>query len=147
MSVVMKKALFAFVGLSMCLAGCSTQSNTGVLTGAAMGAGSEEGASNRDARRDTKGTAGGLIGDALDESDSTALLRESPHTLRKVNRGDQLNFDDINYMLRAGIQEQVIIGQIECTDSHFYLTTADIIALRNSGVSQNLIDLMIRSAS
>ncbi len=137
----MKNTMYAIIGFSTCLAGCSTSSDTGVLS---MHSTTGTESSNCGA---TRTLGGGLIGDALDESDSEALLRESPSTLRKVNRGEQLNFGDVNHMLAAGIQEQVIIGQIEATDTHFHLTTSDIIALKNSGVSQNLIDIMIRTGS
>lgn len=139
----MKKAIYAIIGFSTCLAGCATNSDTGVLSNVAIGSGGES--SNNCGATHTLG--GGLIGDALDKTDNESLLRESPSTIRKINRGEPLDFDDVNHMLAAGIQEQVIIGQIEATDSRFHLTTSDIIALKKSGVSQNLIDIMIRTGS
>ncbi len=144
----MHKPIFVLSVLSIALVSCQTKTQTGALTGAALGAGT--GALIGGGQGALIGGAvgaigGGLIGAALDDTDRKALQQQSPKTLSKVDRGQQLSVYDIKEMSRANIQDDVIISQIKATNSEFHLSTADIIDLKNSGVSQRVIDAMIRS--
>lgn len=84
---------------------------------------------------------------ALDDTDRRSMEQQSPRTLKKIDRGEQLSVDDIKKMSKAGLSDNVIIGQIQSTKSVFYLSTADIIDLKNSGVSQRVIDYMIQTGN
>jgi len=83
----------------------------------------------------------------LDDSDRDSMQRESPRTLKKIDNGEQLSTDDVKKMTKAGLSDNVIVDQIHSTHSVFYLSTADIIDLKNAGVSQKVIDAMIQSGT
>lgn len=117
-----------FIALSMSLTIC--EAGTGILIG--------------DAVRATTGT---MIGASLDESDRSSLEKQSPRTLKKIDNGEQLSIDDIKKMTRAGISDDVIISQIAATKSVFYLSTADIVDLKKSGVSQRVINNMVQTGN
>ena len=135
--------------LALVLGGCETKTGTGALVGAGVGAaaggliaGSGTGALIGGG---VGALAGGLIGASLDAEDRKNLDNQSPRTLKKIDKGEQLSVDDVKQMSKAGIKDDVIISQIHSTGSTFRLSTADIIDLKNSGVSQNVIDAMIKS--
>lgn len=140
-----------FLGiLFLLLVGCETKTQTGALTGAAVGvgAGALIGGGEGALIGGAVGAVGGtLIGMALDDADRKALETQNPRTLRKIDRGEPLNIDDIKQMTRAGIKDDVIISQIKATDSHFQLTSDEIIELKDYGVSQKVINAMIRSGN
>ncbi len=146
----MSKCILSLVVLSSLLSSCETKTQTGALTGAAVGvgAGALIGGGGGALIGGAVGAAGGaLIGMALDDADRKALQAQNPRTLRKVDRGEQLDIDDIKEMTKAGIRDDVIISQIQATGSQFYLTSNDIIDLKEFGVSQRVINAMIRSGS
>ncbi|MBS3905223.1 MAG: hypothetical protein KGZ39_07850 [Simkania sp.] len=146
----MKKSALTLALLSSLLVGCETKTQTGALTGAALGvgAGALIGGGGGALIGGAVGAAGGaLIGAALDDSDRKAMEAQSPRTLHKIDRGEHLSVNDIKQMSAAGLNDKVINSQIESTGSVFHLTTADIIDLKQSGVSQNVIDTMIRSGN
>ena len=84
-----------------------------------------------------------MIISVLDESDRSSLERQSPRTLKKLDNREQLSTDDIKIMTRAGFSDETIIQQIDATHSIFYLSSADIVDLKKSGVSQRVINQMI----
>lgn len=88
-----------------------------------------------------------ISGASLDNSDRHLLEEQSPRTLKKIDRGEQLSIDDIKKMSKASLSDRVIIGQIQATHSAFYLSTADIVDLKSAGVSQRVIDYMIRTGN
>jgi len=135
----------------ICLIGCQSSAGTGALAGAGVGAvggalitGSGTGAL---IGAGVGAASGALIGAALDESDRRSLDRESPRTTRKIDRGEELSVDDVKKMSKAGLSDQVIISQIDATKSTFSLSSADIIDLKKSGVSQKVINHMIQTGS
>lgn len=83
----------------------------------------------------------------LDESDRSSLARQNPRTLKKIDHGEQLSTDDIKTMTRAGLSDETIIQQIDATKSIFYLSSADIVDLKKSGVSQRVINHMIQTGN
>lgn len=146
----MKTIPLAFLASTVFFFSCETKTQTGALTGAAVGvgAGALIGGGKGALIGGAAGAVGGaLIGYALDESDRRALESQNPRTLRKVDRGEQLDVQDIKDMSKAGVRDDVIISQIQATGSEFHLTTADIIDLKNSGVSQKVINAMIKSGN
>lgn len=147
----MKRSIITVIGISVIVVGCESKTGTGALAGAGLGAtagavisGTPEGALIGGAI----GAAGGaMIGAALDDSDRGNMQRESPRTLKKIDNGEQLSTDDIKKMTKAGLSDSVIIDQIHATHSVFSLSTADIIDLKNAGVSQKVIDAMIQTGN
>lgn len=147
----MRLRSFSAACLALFLVGCGSKAGTGALAGAGIGAvggalitGSGGGA----LIGGTIGAASGaIIGAALDESDRRSLNRESPSTVRKIDRGEQLSTDDVKKMTKAGISDDVIISQIDATKSVFYLSSADIIDLKKAGVSQRVINHMIQTGN
>ncbi|MES2344443.1 MAG: glycine zipper domain-containing protein [Chlamydiota bacterium] len=130
---------------------CATKTQTGALAGAGVGAlaggligGSATGALIGGA----VGAAGGaLIGYALDQQDRDNLQQQSPQTLNRIDHGQQLSTNDVKAMSKAGIKDDVIINQIHSTNSVFYLSADQIIDLKDSGVSQNVINYMIQTSN
>jgi hypothetical protein len=90
---------------------------------------------------------GAAFDTALDDSDRSSLQQQSPKTLRKIDHREQLSTADVKKMSQAGLSNTAIINQIQATSSIFYLSTADIIDLKNSGVSQRVINYMIQTGN
>jgi outer membrane lipoprotein SlyB len=137
--------------LSLSLASCESKAGTGALAGAGVGAvgggliaGSGTGVLIGGA---VGATTGAIIGASLDDSDRRSLEKQSPRTLKKIDNGEQLSIDDIKKMSRAGISDDVIVSQIAATKSVFYLSTADIVDLKKSGVSQRVINDMVQTGN
>jgi hypothetical protein len=84
---------------------------------------------------------------SLDASDRSSLEKQSPRTVKKIDNGQQLSTDDIKKMSRAGLSDDTIMNQIQETKSHFYLSSADIVDLKKSGVSQKIINFMIQTGN
>lgn len=84
---------------------------------------------------------------SLDASDRISLEKQSPRTVKKIDNGEQLSTDDIKKMSRAGLSDDTIINQVHETKSIFYLSSADIVDLKKSGVSQKVINTMIQTGN
>ncbi|HUJ72636.1 MAG TPA: hypothetical protein VLZ30_10345 [Verrucomicrobiae bacterium] len=54
---------------------------------------------------------------------------------------------DVKAMVKAGIGEEVILSHLRNSQAVYHMTTAEIIDLKNSGVSEKVIDYMINTAS
>jgi len=83
----------------------------------------------------------------LESSDRNALEKQSPRTLKKIDHNEQLSTDDIKKMSRAGLSDDTIITEIDETKTIFYLSSADIVDLKKSGVSQRIINYMIQTGN
>jgi hypothetical protein len=75
------------------------------------------------------------------------LAAQSPQTLQWVDSGQPLSVSDVKALVKAGISDDLIIGQIRNSRTVYYLRTADIIDLKNFGASEKLIDFMINTPS
>lgn len=84
---------------------------------------------------------------ALNRSDRVYLEKQSPQTLKKIDNQEQLTVDDIKKMAHAGLSDDVIISQIDATKSTFYLSSADIVDLQKSKISQRVINYMIQTGN
>ena len=134
----------------MTLISCESKAGTGALAGAGIGAvggGLIGGGTGALIGGAVGATTGAVIGASLDASDRSSLEKQSPRTLKKIDNGEKLSPDDIKKMSRAGINDEVIISQIDATNSIFYLSSADIIDLKKSGVSQRVINYMIQTGN
>ena len=88
---------------------------------------------------------GGLIGHAMDQSQQAHLQNRGPQTWQRVEQGQPLGLEDVKALARAGVGDELIISQIHSTRTVYHLSTGDIIALKNGGVSERVIDYMINT--
>jgi outer membrane lipoprotein SlyB len=142
------------------LTGCQnpdgTQNNTGsgALIGGAMGAitGSAMGGRHNGGPDALIGAAagaiaGGLIGNSMDQEQQARLRQQAPQTYVKVDQGQPLSVADVKALAKAGISEDVIISQIRNSHTIYHLSTADIIDLRDAGVTDKVVNYMINTPS
>ena len=147
--------VFASATLAVVLTGCvnpdGTQNYTG--SGALIGAGSGAligGANGRGGEGALVGAAigllaGGLIGNAIDQDQQARLRAQSPQTYVRVEQGQPLGVADVKALAAAGVGDDVIISQIRNSRTVYHLSAADIIDLRDAGVSNPVIDFMINT--
>ena len=119
----------------------------GAATGAVIGsaAGGDPGSAVLGAAVGT--IVGSLIGHGLDQAQESQLRTEAPQTLQRLEEGQPLTVQDVRALARAGISDDLIISQIRNSRTIYHLTTADIIALKNEGISERVIDFMINTPS
>jgi hypothetical protein len=86
----------------------------------------------------------------------TAVDRDSPPQPSKAQRlpqtqrtdqGQSVGVADVKALVKAGLSDEVILSHIRNSQAVYHLTTAEIIDLKNSGVSEKVIDFMINTAS
>jgi outer membrane lipoprotein SlyB len=144
------------VGLTGCQNPNGTQNNTGsgALIGGAMGAitgaaigGSRHGGENALIGAAAGVIAGGLIGNSMDQQQQARLRAQSPQTYARVDQGQPLSVADVKALAKAGISEDVIINQIQNSRTIYHLSTADIIDLRDAGVTDKIVNYMINTPS
>jgi surface antigen len=141
------------VGLTGCVSPNGEPDNTG--SGALIGAGTGAligGANGRGGGGALIGAAvgaiaGGLIGHSLDQEQQERLRQQAPQTYVRVDQGQPLGVADVKALARSGINDDVIISQIRNSHTVYHLSAADIIDLRDSGVSNTVIDFMINTPS
>jgi uncharacterized protein YcfJ len=124
---------------------CSTNTGTGVIAGSTIGAGT--GALIGGGQGALIGGAvgaigGGLIGAALDEQDRRVMERSSPRTIDRMDRGEPLTINDVIKLSQAGVSDDSIIVYLRDQNSAYNLSQAQIRRLRDSGVSQRVINYM-----
>jgi uncharacterized protein YcfJ len=148
-------------GLMMLLAACQTpQGETdrtagGALAGGAIGAGtgaiigSASGHAGEGALiGGTIGAAtGAIVGNQIDQAQREKVQQQNPQTLQRVDTGQPLGLADIKALARAGVSDDIIISQIRNSRTVYRLSTAEIIDLKNAGVSNRVIDFMINTPS
>ena len=143
-------------------AGCETpygepdRTASGALAGGAIGAGTGAIIGNYSGHHTAGGAAiggaigaltGAIIGNAMDQQQREMLARQNPRTLQRVEQGQPLGLADIKALARAGVSDEVIISQIRNSHVVYRLTTAEIIDLKDAGVSEKVIDFMINTPS
>lgn len=159
----MKLHAFSAVALAtaLTLTGCQTpdgrtdRAATGALAGGAIGAGTGAIIGSASHHAGAGAIIGGvvgaltgtIIGGAMDQSEREHLRRESPQTLQRVDQGQPLTVADIKALVKAGVADDIIISQIRNTRTVYRLSTAEIIELKDFGVSNKVIDYMINTAS
>lgn len=137
--------------------GCETpygtpdRTGTGALAGAGIGAFSGAVLGGRHAGEGALiggavgAITGGLIGHSLDQQEQERLRAQAPATYTRVEQGQPLAVADVKAMASSQVGDEVIISQIQSTHSVYHLSAADIIDLKNSGVSEKLIQYMINT--
>ncbi len=147
-------------GLAVLLTGCQnpdgSQNNTGsgaliggaigAITGAAIG-GSRHGGEGALIGAAAGVIAGGLVGNSMDQDQQARLRAQAPQTYARVDQGQPLSVADIKALAKAGINEDVMVTQIKNSRTIFHLSAADIIDLRDAGVSDKVVNCMINTAS
>jgi outer membrane lipoprotein SlyB len=150
--------ILTVAGLAVLVTGCQnpdgTQNNTGsgALIGGAIGAitGAAIGGPRHGGEGALIGAAagvigGGLIGNSMDQEQQARLREQAPQTFTRVDQGTPLSIADVKALAKAGISEDVIINQIQNSHTVFHLSAADIIDLRDSGVSDKVVNYMINT--
>jgi uncharacterized protein YcfJ len=159
----MTRTLCLTAALAALLAvGCSTpegepdRTASGALAGGAIGAGTGALIGNYAGHHTAEGAAiggavgvvsGGLIGHAMDQQQRETLEQQSPQTMQRVDQGQPLGLADIKALAKAGVSDEVILSQIRNSHVVYRLSTAEIIDLKNAGVSNRVIDFMINTLS
>jgi len=116
----------------------------GAVTGAAIG-GERHGGEDALIGAAVGALAGGLIGNSMDRQQQERLRQQAPQTYARVDQGQPLSVADVKALAAAGISDNVIISQIRNSHTVYHLGAADIIDLRNAGVSNPVIDFMINT--
>ncbi|MCB2147309.1 MAG: hypothetical protein KQI81_12605 [Deltaproteobacteria bacterium] len=88
---------------------------------------------------------GGLIGHGLDPSQEAQLRAQAPQTIQRGEEGQPLMVPDVEALARAWISDDLIISQIRNSRTVYHLSTAEIIDLKNAGISERVIDFMINT--
>jgi outer membrane lipoprotein SlyB len=125
-------------------AGALTGGAVGAVSGAAIG-GSHHGGEGALVGAAVGAVAGGWIGHSLDQQQQDRLRRQAPQTYARVDQGQPLSVADVKALARAGVADNIIISQIRNSRTVYRLSAADIIDLRNAGVSNLVIDFMINT--
>ncbi len=116
----------------------------GAVTGAAIG-GNRHGGEDALIGAAVGAVAGGLIGNSMDRQQQERLRQQAPQTYARVDQGQPLSVADVKALAAAGVSDNVIISQIRNSRTVYHLNAADIIDLRNAGVSNPVIDFMINT--
>ena len=158
----MKKMIYCgSLVMVLAVAGCYTpegqpdRTASGALAGGALGAGtgaiigSQGGHAGEGALIGGAigALTGGIIGNSMDQQQRERVVRESPETMQRVEQGQPLGLADIKALTKAGVSDDVILSQIRNSHVVYRLSTAEIIDLKDSGVSQRVIDFMINTPS
>lgn len=151
----MKRYIYLLTAAGLSVTGCMSPQGTpnytasGALAGGATGV--VLGSMSRDPRAGAAagGAAGavlgGLIGHGMDQAQNARLQAQAPQTLQRVEQGVALTVSDVKELVAAGIGDDLIISQIRNSRTVYHLRTADIVALKNAGTSNAVIDCMINT--
>ena len=80
---------------------------------------------------------------ALTTDQMAKLCQEAPNTCRRVQTAQPLTLADVKVMAKIGFSSDVIITQVRNSRTVYHLTANAIIDLKNSGVSEQVIDFLI----
>ena len=83
----------------------------------------------------------------MDQEQQERLRAEAPQTYVRVHQSQPLAVADVKALAKAGVSDDIIISQIRASHTVYHLSAADIIDLRNSGVSETVVDFMINTPS
>ena len=80
---------------------------------------------------------------ALTPDQMAKLCQQAPDTCQRIQKAQPLTLADVKAMARLGLSSDVIIAQVRNSHTVFQLTASAIIDLKNSGVSDQVIDFLI----
>jgi len=72
---------------------------------------------------------------------------QRPPQIQRNDQGQSISVADVKALANAGLSDEVILSHIRNSEAVYHLTAAEIIDLKNSGVSEKVIDFMINTAS
>ncbi len=128
----------------------------GAFVGGAFGAGTGALIGNAAGHHTAEGAAiggavglltGALVGNSMDQAARERVQTQAPSTLVRIDHGQPLGTADVKALSKSGISDEVIISQIRNSRSVFHLSTAEIIDMKDAGVSSQVIDFMINTAT
>ncbi len=133
--------------------GTPDRTATGALAGGGIGAASGAiigGATGNPAEGALIGGAlgaitGGVVGHLMDREEQERLQAQAPQTYVRIEQGQPLGIADVKALAQAKLSDDVIISQIRNSRTVYHLSAADIIDLKNAGVSEKVIDYMINT--
>ena len=88
---------------------------------------------------------GGVIGHGMDQAQEMQLRAQAPQTLQRVEQDQPLTVADVKALVKAGVGDDLVLSQIRNSRTVYRLSTADIVDLKNAGVSDKVIDFMINT--
>jgi outer membrane lipoprotein SlyB len=157
------KIFFLLAGVALVLTGCETydgrpdRTANGALIGGAVGATTGAIIGNNSRGGHSGGgaliggavgaIAGGVIGHSMDQQERARLQAQAPQTYQRVEQGQPLTVADVKALARASVGDDIIISQIQSTRTVYHLSAAEIIELRDAGVSQRVIQFMINTGN
>lgn len=76
----------------------------------------------------------------VDATDRMHLKKAFPETLQKIDENKPLNKQDLINMIHCGLSSDVIIDQIKDTNTTFYLSSQEMVDLKNEAIPQSVIE-------
>lgn len=157
MKTQLKAGILSCLTASLLLAGCRTPEGNPNYTGSGALAGGATGALiGSTTHHGTKGTVvGGLIGTAvgtlagwgLDQRQENQLRTGHADTVDRIEQGQPLTLSDVKALSNSRVSDNLIISQIRNSLTVYHLSPNEILDLKNSGVSEGVIDAMINTPS
>jgi hypothetical protein len=80
---------------------------------------------------------------ALSADQMAKLCQESADTCHRIQTAQPLTLADVKVMTKLSFGPDVIIAQVRNSRTVFHMTAANIIDLKNSGVSDQVVDFLI----
>jgi hypothetical protein len=80
---------------------------------------------------------------ALSADQMAKLCQEAPDTCHRVQTAQPLTLADVKVMAKLSFAPDVIIAQVRNSRTVFHMTASNIIDLKNSGVSDQVVDFLI----
>jgi len=140
---------------ALLVCGCESLNNTEKGVGLGAGIGAATGALIGKATGHTGagaligagvgGLTGGLVGNAADKAEKKAETAQVAAIQAQAAR--QLSLTDVVQMAQSHVSDEVIISQIRSTGSVFHLRSDETIYLKQQGVSDAVVEEMLRSAN
>jgi hypothetical protein len=84
---------------------------------------------------------------ALNADQMAKVCQEAPDTCHRIQTAQPLTLADVKVMAKLGFGSDVIISQVRNSHTVYHLNANDIIDLKNSGVSNPVIDFLISTPS
>ena len=88
---------------------------------------------------------GGIIGHGMDQEQEAHLRAQSPQTIQRIEQSQPLAIADVISLVKAGVSDDLVISQIRHSRTIYHLRSAEIIELKNTGISEKIIDFMINT--
>jgi hypothetical protein len=90
---------------------------------------------------------GTIIGNQIDQQQEAELREEYPATYAHIEQTQPLTVADVEALAHAKVSDDVIIGQIQKSQTVFHLGAGDIIQLHAAGVSDKVVNFMIATVN